>query len=320
MSSVDEMTKGGLPGWTQLKTPAGTRRVRTDNNQFGADALEAGRLEMQHGLLKMALRRIYFSPLSHPTPHVLDIGFGVGVWTLEFLEQFPQGHCTTLDIDTVLFKRFLQKPLAKNLLKRRQECGYPPLERCMSYIQADATKHLPFDDATFDFTYAGLPDTFLSDQGWAHLIREMLRVTKPDGWAEILYAGHFYSEQPSEIISTMLERQIQLCLAVGIAPTGEPKMDSYLKEAGVQTFQRRQHLLGRNPKERQMVARDIRLIIESSRPGIMAFGIMPTEQFDAYNEQFEAEAMRTGFWMPFYSLWFRPQDQFVGEQASQRSV
>lgn len=114
---------------------------------------------------------------------------------------------------SVLFKHFLQKPRARPF--------YPHLER-LTFVQADATKAFPFENGTFDFTHSRIPDTFLSEENWPQLVREMTRVTQSGGWVEIVAAGHMETEHPSEIIDALLHAEIQMCQAINLAPAGAP--------------------------------------------------------------------------------------------------
>ena len=138
----------------------------------------------------------------------------------------------------------------------------------------------------------------------------MKRVTKEDGWVELLYSGHFYTVKPSEFIQSMLETQITLCEKIGLAPTGEPGMDRYLQEAGITKFERRTHIVGeKNWQEQKVVMRDIQAIIEGSWPGLLEHQLMKEDEFAHFMEQFVEEGRRTGFRMPFYTIYFQPKDQ-----------
>ncbi len=313
MSSAQQAPLPGptRPQWVHKKTPTGKRRVIADGSAAtGADGKEAVRLENQRRLLNKALGQLFFAPISEPNL-VLDVGLGTGLWSLEFLEQFPMAHVIGLDNDPVLLKRAFEREAAKKLLRRREARGYPSLlGGQLKYVQADAKKRFPFDDGLFDFAFSELPDVFLSEATWPHLLREMKRITKDEGWVEILYAGHFYTVEPSELIQSMLEVQISLCEKIGVAPTGEPAMDRYLQEAGITRFERRTHIVGEKDwQEQKMVMRDIQAIIEGSLPALLEHHIMGEDEFTYFMEHFLAEGRRAGFRMPFYSLYFQPKDQ-----------
>jgi ubiquinone/menaquinone biosynthesis C-methylase UbiE len=303
MGSINHAPLDKRPHWNQQKTPSGKRRMRNDDNQFPNDALEAGRLEMQHGLLKLALRRIFFAPVSNPR-HILDIGCGTGQWALETLQQFPCARMTALDIDPVLFKHFL---------KKHPHSYSRELDR-LHFLLADATKPLPFADGTFDFAHTGIPDTFLSEEDWPHLIREMARVTRTEGWVEILASGQLFTEQTSEVCNTLREAEVRLCQAINIAPTGGPGLLRYLTEAGITNYQLKNHVVGKTERQRKLIVRDLKYIIEATRPLIMKFGILPPAIFDSYLAQFEQEALRAGLLFPWHSVWFQPKGQ-LGEKA-----
>lgn len=132
----------------------------------------------------------------------------------------------------------------------------------LDFVQADITKRLPFETGNFVFVHGRSLDTFLSESNWPQVIRELNRVTKPDGWVEIFAGGTFFTEQPSPICTTLVQAAIKLCLAINIAPTGGPGMGRYLQEAGIYQHQKRQQLMP-NPKAPQdKIRRTRELVVE----------------------------------------------------------
>ena len=289
-------TLDDLPTWQRK----GKRRWREDDHLYGNDAQEAARLEMEHNLFLMAFGRNFFAPVTHPQ-RILDVACGIGLWGLEMLKQFQTTQVTALDIDLVLFKHFLTKPRSRPYRSMAAER--------LTFVQADATKPLPFEDAHFDFTHSRIPDTFLSEEQWPRFIREMARVTQPDGWVELVAAGQMQTEYPSAPIATLLEAEIRLCQAINIAPSGGPGLRRYLAEAGISTFSSRDHRKGKTAKERELLIKDMKHVLAGTRDLIVKCGIVPAEEFDRCLEQFEPEATRAGFFMVDSRIWFQPKDQ-----------
>lgn len=284
-----------FPRWRQK----GDRRWRTDDHLYAGDAPEAGRLELQHDLLKLSMHRHLLAPVADPQ-RILDVACGIGLWGLEILREYPEAQLTALDIDHVLLKHFLQRPRARQ---------YRDVLSRFSFVQADATKRLPLEAETFDVTHSRIPDTFLSEENWPRHIQELRRVTKPDGWVELLASDYFRTERPSDLLDLLLDAEIRLCQAVHVAPTGGPGLERYLREAGITHAHRRTHVIGGTAKQRQLLARDIKAIIVGTRDLMLKFGILSEAAFDEAIQHFEEETQRVGFLMNFYRIWFRPQDQ-----------
>ncbi len=98
---------------------------------------------------------------------VLDVGSGVGHWTL-LLAPFlhPEARVTGVDRERVWVEEAIARATARGLDQR------------FTYVQGDAQR-LPFADDTFDLTTCQTVLIHLPDPSVA--IAEMLRVTKPGG-------------------------------------------------------------------------------------------------------------------------------------------
>ncbi|CAG8787740.1 13212_t:CDS:2, partial [Racocetra fulgida] len=56
----------------------------------------------------------------------------------------------------------------------------------LEFIQSDITHGIRFDDNHFDFVRMNLMSTCLPEDQWVHVIEELVRVLKPDGYIEIM--------------------------------------------------------------------------------------------------------------------------------------
>ncbi|RUP49239.1 hypothetical protein BC936DRAFT_142993, partial [Jimgerdemannia flammicorona] len=84
---------------------------------------------------------------------------GPGSWTLEMATDFPNSDFCGIDIAEVF-------PAAI-------------VPRNVKFQKVDVLKGLPFGDNTFDYVYQ-------SEKEWPNMIKELLRVTKPGGWIELV--------------------------------------------------------------------------------------------------------------------------------------
>ncbi|RUS29989.1 hypothetical protein BC938DRAFT_479985 [Jimgerdemannia flammicorona] len=86
----------------------------------------------------------------------------------ELAKEFPNSTFTGSDITNV-FADFM--------------ANAPP--NC-TFLEADTAKGLPFDDNTFDFVFERANMTCFSNAVWPAVLRELIRVTKPGGYIELV--------------------------------------------------------------------------------------------------------------------------------------
>lgn len=133
------------------------------------DALEDQRLNYQHHVLYKTISNHYLSPIGPTTATILDVGTGTGIWPADMAGLFPQARIVGVDA-------------ALNSLPS------PPPAQCI-FVQANILKGLPFPDQQFEFTHqrllvAGIPALY-----WPGVVCELVRVTRPGGWVELLEIG-----------------------------------------------------------------------------------------------------------------------------------
>ncbi len=255
-----------------------------------------------------------------PLRRVLDVGCGTAIWGFEVLQQLLQAglkpQVINLDIDAVLIKHYLTKLLRKRAIKPDefrtiQPDGMPPPDRPhFLFMKANATKRFPFEDGTFDFTHARIPDPFLSEEGWPWFIREMMRVTKTDGWVELLAADWYYMSQPSEALQSLRRAAEQLAGLMKLAPLGGPKLPLYLQQAGI-SVPILKHSLGNTRRQRLIFLRDMLHVERHVRTAIIRAGILSYDEFDQLLAQFEQDAPKYGLYQTLYRLFFQPKDQLA---------
>ncbi|KAI9316716.1 hypothetical protein BX666DRAFT_187846 [Dichotomocladium elegans] len=112
-----------------------------------------------------------FPPIEddlHKGIRVLSVKAGPNFWINDMAEAYPNSHFTGTD--------FIIFPISN-----------PP--RNCHYCIADAGKELPFPDNTFD--YVAQHDSvfdYMQDE-WTTVINEIIRVTKPGGWIQLVEPG-----------------------------------------------------------------------------------------------------------------------------------
>lgn len=133
------------------------------------DAQEDQRLNFQHYALHHAFGNHYLAPLSPETKTMLDVGSGTGIWAFDMAQQFPQAHILGVDIAFTSLPHILP-------------------DTCL-FCQADILHGLPFPSHQFDYTHQRLLVFAIPAPRWPEVVRELVRVTRPQGWIELLEAG-----------------------------------------------------------------------------------------------------------------------------------
>ncbi|KAI8342564.1 S-adenosyl-L-methionine-dependent methyltransferase [Chlamydoabsidia padenii] len=149
------------------------------------DAVEQDRLVAQHYLLRTAFggndytAPVHFllsqqqqqQPLDESLlgPVVLDIGCGLGQWSMEMATAYPKS--TFIGVD--LLDNFPQDIKPKN-------CRFMSLDV--------RQLPLPFDDQSIDYIYQRDLNWGLLQDEWNPLIKEYMRILKPGGWIELVEA------------------------------------------------------------------------------------------------------------------------------------
>ena len=133
------------------------------------DALEDERLRFQHYALHHAFGNHYLAPISPDTRTMLDVGSGTGIWAMDMAQQFPHAHILGVDIALTSLPQTLPGT-------------------CL-FVQADILQGLPFPSHQFDFTHQRLLVGAIPAPRWPEVVRELVRVTRPHGWVELVEVG-----------------------------------------------------------------------------------------------------------------------------------
>lgn len=159
--------------WTRERTappPLTRQRTYIPHTPYvlPKDALEDQRLTYQHHVLYRTMSNHYLAPVSAPAT-ILDVGTGTGIWPIDMAALFPQAHI--LGIDIVLTS--LPRPVPQTCL----------------FTQGNILHGLPFPDGQFDFTHQRLLVAAIPAACWPTHVQELVRVTRPGGWVEVLEIG-----------------------------------------------------------------------------------------------------------------------------------
>lgn len=208
-------------GTRSLLSLRGRRYLATAPYILPKDDEEINRLDFQHYLFRFALKGNYAAPVEAPA-HILDVGTGTGRWAMEMADLFPLANVIGLDVvpppadDTVSLGHGLD----------RRPDNYV-------YVQGNVLDGLPFPDATFDFVHQRLLTAAVPADRWQWEVAELLRVTKPGGWVEILEA---IPTRGGPGMNQLYEWFMAVGLSRGINMLTSPQIGTFLANAGAQNI------------------------------------------------------------------------------------
>ena len=167
-----------LPGM-QAQHIDGRRHLIEHPYALPKDLTEQDRLKFQHYALRHILKGNYVAPISDSTTRILDVGTGTGQWAYEMARAFPFAQVVGLDLEPPMVPTWEVPP------------NY-------QFVQGDLRYGLPFADHTFDFVHQRLLGAALPTSCWSYIISELVRVTRPGGYIELLeITDTFFQQGPA---------------------------------------------------------------------------------------------------------------------------
>ncbi|KAG9291276.1 hypothetical protein G9A89_021778 [Geosiphon pyriformis] len=170
---------------------------------------------LRHFLYRFIWQGNFLSPVEEKLKvdgKVLDIGCGSGVWAREIATEFPLTTVTGLDFaDSV-------------------QTNDTPLPNLI-FTKGNILENLPIENDTFDFVHARFLGTTFNKKEWREIIiPELVRVTKPGGYLEIMEIDADLSNQGTA--AQYLVAAVQAYLRnKGISPILTPHIKSFLQSS-----------------------------------------------------------------------------------------
>ena len=283
-----------LWGWI-----GGKRVLRESQYVLPSDAAEEERLNLQHFFYKLAQGGNTRVPLRAPR-QILDVACGTGIWPREMAQEYPQAEVWGIDIN--------MEPL-KEAQRRLTRSGQYP--RNFTFQEANAFDRFPFEEGRFDFTHARLMSTWLPSAQYPHVIAEMVRVTRPGGFLELV--DFEVPSTPSTAATALMQAAVGLLKARGLHNGAGPFLGSYLRQAGVIRVQERRVVAGvgrHAPREQRLMVADLLSALQNMGPILVKTGMLTEAQCSQLLLHAEQELPRVGMIYPIVAAYgIRPHQE-----------
>lgn len=179
---------------------------------------EMDRLDIQHYALREMLQANHLAPVRDPR-RILDVGCGTGQWGYEMCGEHDSALVVGLDLVS----------------------GKPGQPERYRYVRGNVLHGLPFADDRFDFVHQRLLVTGVPLAAYPGLVAEVVRVTRPGGWVELIEVP-IEIERAGPAAQRLVVLTRELTEALGLDTTGVVygALDEYLREAGLVNVERRE--------------------------------------------------------------------------------
>jgi ubiquinone/menaquinone biosynthesis C-methylase UbiE len=182
-----------------------------------SDSREISRLDFQHFMMRYAIQRNYIAPLQNPKG-ILDVGCGTGRWAHEMAALFPRTKVFGLDVTADHIKEVNTIP-----------GNY-------RFVLGNVLEELPFPDATFDYVHQRFMHMALPVNKWPSVVRELVRVTRPLGWVELVESDLIMHHQ-GPAMKQLTEWGFTLGQMRGIDPRTCTQIGNFLFQARLSNIQ-----------------------------------------------------------------------------------
>ncbi|GBC01747.1 hypothetical protein RclHR1_04310008 [Rhizophagus clarus] len=139
---------------------------------------------------------------------VLEVGCGPGTWLLDLANKYENTFFYGID----------SNPIYPNEIKPGN----------LDFVRANECDILPFPDNEFDFVRQGTMHTIIKTDQWNLIISEMIRVTKPGGYIELLKPCN-ECKRTGPVLMKIQQAHISTCIESGIDLTMLAKLDDIIK-------------------------------------------------------------------------------------------
>ncbi|KAI7866322.1 S-adenosyl-L-methionine-dependent methyltransferase [Spinellus fusiger] len=211
--------------------------------EYGAEK-ERDRQWRQHYVLKMIFGGNIQTKLDAAPKRILDSACGVGLWSLEMAQAYPDTQVIGLDL---LPPMNGTSPL--NDFPSCNSMGVAGLPN-LTYMCADILGPLPFPDNSFDFIYQRDVATVVPAKHWPTLLAEFYRVLKPGGHLELVEYNLLF-QRPGPVLALVNEWYKIAASTIGVDPHYIQSIETRLVQTGFEQVKDNTHIIpiGEWPKD-----------------------------------------------------------------------
>jgi hypothetical protein len=178
------------------------------------------------------------------------------------------------------YRQFLLSSPAVLIVAEHAARRTRPRPENYTFVQADIFAGLPFADASFAFTHMRMMYLSIPSLRWEDLVRDLVRVTRPGGWVELMEAELPINGGPATQLT--VDWVTRLCHLRGIDPMRGTTVGHMLQSAGLSNV-RTHHVplpVGRYGGHLGMMGQTLILAAATALEGpIIAQGITSAERF-----------------------------------------
>jgi SAM-dependent methyltransferase len=237
-------------------------------------------------MLRYSLHGNYAAPIKAPMS-ILDVGSGTGRWATEMARLFPNTNVIGSDIAA-------PNPEAVQADDAVRPDNY-------AFIQGNVLEGLPFADGAFDFTHMRLLLFAIPEARWPDVARELLRVTRPGGWIELVETGPQQNGGPA--MDQIVEWITQASLRRGVNPLVGPHIGDFLRSAGAINVTSRDIALpvgAYGGRVGRLAETDVMGVLAGVKGLVASQGIASPEAFDRAVQTARADLNQYQCTLPFY--------------------
>ena len=180
---------------------------------------EVDRLDLQHYALREAVGVNHLAPVAGPA-RILDAGCGTGQWGFEMCAELPAAVVVGLDL----------------------VAGKPGWPAGYHRVRGNLLEGLPFADERFDFVHQRLLFLAIPLSRWPSVVAELVRVTRPGGWVELVETPFMGFQGGGPAIDGLRALIVSAAAPRGLDIDGAVfrGLDGYLRDAGLMGVNRRE--------------------------------------------------------------------------------
>ncbi|HEU5349517.1 MAG TPA: methyltransferase domain-containing protein [Ktedonobacterales bacterium] len=255
------------------------------------DLGEVNRLDFQHYMMRSALHGNYAAPIGRPDS-ILDVGSGTGRWAIEMAALFPHARVVGMDV---------AEPQADTPSPR-------PVTRPdnYSFVTGNILEGLSFPNDSFAFVHQRYMIGAIPRDQWPRTVAELVRVTKPGGWIELVEAG---TSRGGAAALAAVDEWVASVLAVrGLDIHLAPHLRGFLEEAGARDVVVREvglPLGAYGGRIGTLVESDYFAAVNAMRGPVVSLGIASESDYERTAQAAREEVQRGRCVFPVYVVYGR---------------